>query len=100
MKKTFKSIIMDFVESKGGVIRRTDLVKFIVEYKGMTFDPIAHRGFYSCALQVMTKKWSFLSHSYIDCQCNDWEIGYLMKPSKVEHRHLHRISRGIYKLEY
>lgn len=79
MKKT---AIMNFVESKGGEVQRNDLIKFIVEMNGKTYDPIEHRGYYSAAL----------------CPSFMWNGGYLLRPSKNEPRYLIRRKNGLYKL--
>ena len=95
---TKKSKIMNFVESIGGVIKRKGLVKFIVEMNGMTFDPIKHRGYYSCHLRTTGHKWISWNHSYQLCGLDTNQLGYLMKESKTEKRHLCLIGRGLYKL--
>ena len=95
---TKKSKIMDFVESIGGVIKRKGLVKFIVEMNGMTFDPIKHRGYYSCHLQTTGHEWIPWNHSYQLCGLDTKNMGYLMKETKTEKRHLILIGRGLYKL--
>lgn len=98
MRKTFKSKIMDFIASKGGTLQRKDIVKFIVESKGLTYNPIQHRGYYSCHFQTTTHKWLPWSGKYALCGCSIRELGYLMKSSKFEHRHLHLVSKGVYTL--
>lgn len=95
---TKKTKIMNFVESVGGVIGRKGLVKFIVEMNGMTFDPIKHRGYYSCHLQTTGHKWLPWCTSYRLCGLDGKQLGYLMRESKNEKRHLRLISRGVYKL--
>jgi len=89
-KYTKKSQIMDYVQSIGGTIRRKDLVKFIVELKGMKFNPIKHRGYWSVALQ--SSSWSWRWQKWIG------NPGYLMRMSKNEPRHLVRIAHGVYQL--
>ena len=75
-----KSTILNFVEAQPySTIRRQDLICFIVELNGMSYNSKLHRGYYSCAL------WP-----------NQKGSGHLIRPSKKEPRFLTKVSRGKY----
>ena len=76
-----KIAVLDFVESKG-VVRRKDLVKFMVELAGNTYDSHEHRGHYSTAL------------------CPTSWGAYLLRPSKNDDRYLFRCGHGLYKVRH
>ena len=92
--------IMDFVEKQcGGAAYRKDIVKFIVETNGLRYDPIRHRGYYSCAF------WNKCGCYYNNSRQDDklaHKIGYLLVPSyKGDWRYLHKnSSTGKYELFY
>jgi len=79
MKKT---AILNFVESMPNrTATRREIVTFVLGMKGITYDPVRNRGYYSCAF----------------CPKGDpWHIGHLTRPSKKEPRFLKRIGHGIY----
>ena len=94
--------IMDFVEKQcGGEAYRKDIIKFIVETNGMKYDPIRHRGYYSCAFW---DRCGFVGrfHDSRQYQKRSHKIGYLLVPSyKGDSRYLHKnSSTGKYELLY
>ena len=80
---TKKTAIMNFVQARGGTVRRKEIVQFISELNGTPYDPVKSRGYYSSAL----------------CPTSYWSGGYLFTPNKNEPRYLVRQSRGVYKVE-
>lgn len=86
---TMKTLVMNFVQSRG-TARRKDIVKFICECKGETFDQVRDRGYWSTAFSTAI----FRNPSYNGVWNNSKKVytftglGYFMKPSKVEKRFL------------
>ena len=86
---TIKTLVMNFVQSRG-TARRKDIVQFIHECKGETFNPVRDRGFLSTAFSTRT----YRNLSYSGIWNNAKKVytftgtGYFMKPSKVEKRFL------------
>lgn len=80
-----KSQVMDFVESRGGKVKRAEIVKFInVEiHKVQDYTPSRYRGNYSDAFKLNT--WS-------------GKKGYFLTPSKNEPRFIRKESDGLYHL--
>lgn len=94
--------IMDFVEKKcGGAAYRKDIVKFIVETNGMRYNPMIHRGYYSCAFWKSSSIKSFFQVSR-DKDRASHKIGYLLVPSyKGDARYLEKNGRtGKYEIKY
>lgn len=86
---TMKSLVMNFVQSRG-TARRKDIIQFIHECKGMKFDPIRDRGYWSTAFSTYT----YRNRNYYGAWNSAKKVktytglGYFMKPSKVEKRFL------------
>ncbi len=83
MKKTIKSQVLDFVQANGGKMRRTDIIRFVVEKIHKShYNPIRDRGEYCGAFQV-----NYLGKG-----------AYFLKPSKNDPRYLTKESDGYYHL--
>ena len=89
--------IINFVESKGGAARRSDIVKFIVEGNGKAYDPVKHRGYYSCAFwknfgscSKYGDVWSYLNDHH--------RYGYLTYPVDSDPRYLRKNADGLWEV--
>ena len=76
MNVTLKTLVMNFVQSRGSATR-TEIIQFIHEVRGINFDKVRDRGNYSSA---------FLKKSYF--YSDRTPVGYFLRPSKNEPRHL------------
>jgi len=81
VKRVKKAAILDFVESRV-IVSRSELIKFIVELTGNTYDKKTHRGHYSNAL------------------CPHSKNNYFLCPSCHDRRYLVRVDRGKYAVRY
>lgn len=86
---TMKTLVMNFVQSRG-YARRKDIVKFIHEVKGLEFNPVRDRGYWSTAFVSGICK---LNYSNYWTKCREGKptytsTGYFCRPSKNEKRYL------------
>ena len=83
MTQTIKSRVFDFIESNGGKLRRTEIVRFVVEQiHNRPYNPIRDRGEYCGAFQVQ----------------RNYGGAYFLRPSKNDPRYLRKESDGLYHL--
>ncbi|MBQ1971249.1 MAG: hypothetical protein II223_02285 [Treponema sp.] len=98
---TIKTLVMNFVEARGEATR-TEIVKFICDIKGLKYDPVSFRGYWSDAFN--TGKFRNSSYQGVwkrpDRDVETYTgIGYFMKPSSKEPRYLiQEKPYGPYKL--
>ena len=80
---TKKTQIINFILNQPGkVATKKELAKFICSLEGRIYNPIKDRGIWCL--------------NFLPPAPGPSRAGYLMTPSKVEHRYLYRISRGLY----
>ena len=78
-----KSDIMNFVQAKKWATRM-EILEFLLQKKGKTYNHKLHRGYYSCAFCPSA---NYKAHT-----------GHLLRPSKKEPRYLVKIARGAYEV--
>lgn len=83
MVTTIKTLVMNFVQNRG-TVKRSEIIKYITELKGIEYDRNLHRGYFADAFAA--EKYRNITNYPTSKKLTP--VGYFMKPSPTEPRYL------------